>query len=111
MIRSGRGSRFFLDISRATFIPKKLMDVVGLHLHRAVKMMPPQDVVDLYISGADKVMDTDDANDMALLEAQKQIQEANRTIASIKMNNMSADTNAMTEVSQDIARKKLVLGY
>ena len=84
MIKSGRGGRFFLDISRAAFIPKKLMDVVEMHLHRSVKMMPAQDVVDLYVSGADKVMDTDDANDMALMEAEKQLKELSSTVAGLK---------------------------
>ena len=84
MIKSGRGGRFFLDISRAAYIPKNVMDVVNRQLNRAIKMMPAQDVVDLAINGADKVVDMDDANDMALMEAEKQLSELSSTVAGLK---------------------------
>ena len=101
MIRSGRGSRFFLDISRAAFIPKKVMDVVDLHLHRAVKLMPAQDVLDLAISGAEKVMDTDDANDMMLIEAEKQLKELSSTVAHLKQDKATS-ANTILELKHEL---------
>ena len=106
MIRSGRGSRFFLDISRAAFIPKKVMDVVDMHLHRAVKLMPAQDILDLAINGGDKVMDTDDANDMMLAEAENKLKELTSTVTQLKQHSVdSAKTIQTLNEELNIARK------
>ena len=85
MIKNRNGSNFYLDISRAEFIPKVVMDAVHAQVPRAVAMMPTQDVLDLSISGAHKVRDMSQYTDQQLVATEATVQDQAATITALKI--------------------------
>ena len=101
MIRSNNRSNFYLDISKAEFIPTDVMKQVKAQLPRATAMMPSQDVLDLAINGASKVIDIEQVEGQKLLETQRALEGSQATVAALK--------TELASVSDNLARSNDML--
>ena len=103
MIKTSNRSNFYVDISKADYIPQDVMDIVKREVGRAVKMMPAQDVLDLAINGASKTVNMEDARDAAIQQLEQGLGNAMNTIKSLQSQlHLSKQTNESTQQSANV---------
>ncbi len=103
MIRSNNRSNFYLDISKAEFIPSDVMKQVKAQLARATAMMPSQDVLDLAINGASKVIDLEQVDGQRLLETQRALEGSQATVNALKTE-LASVSEALTKSTDMLER-------